>query len=364
MNSRFWHWIKIFALVLPLGLTACGKQTFDKQKTTFVNAINNNWDFHFAILPLQRQDDLRSRWILAQDCTGLGINCVPASQASTYGGFYAAESGFGNIDDGFANMQANLSNSVSMSGSGFLRPDAMLVIIPFTNGNDVTGMTYNPSVAYPVCGTAGANAYDYCDRGDGQDIPNYSSTNAANSFNAFKNYLTNTVKPTVSLVSFYSVVAGTATTSPDSSFPCAGGTAWAGSRYINMANQIDAAYPGFPNGGAFDLCSGQLGSVLGSIATRMLDLVLAVEFNFVVLPERPVPGSLKIFKNGAQIPAQTTANGWTLYNVVGGNQQFTNNKATSYSPYPGNNKSGYFIELHGSAIFKGSDQITYTYEKF
>lgn len=96
----------------------------------------------------------------------------------------------------------------------------------------------------------------------------------------------------------------------------------------------------------------------------MQKIVLAIEFNYIVLPDRPVPSSLKIYKNGQLLPANDATNGWTLYNVVGGTQQTTSNKATSYSPYPGNYQSGYFIELHGSARFSGSDQITYTYEKF
>lgn len=391
MKSRFAIWSKVLAVLLLLGFTACGKQTFDKQQfsakvnanqyitikpkvdiilfqdisgsmvqpseqmraqmASFASSINNNWDFHFAILPLQRVDDLRGRWILASNCAGV-MNCTTSASGYASGayGFYSADPNYGNVDDGFANMQANLSNNASMAGSGFLRPDAMLVIIPFTNGNDITGMSF------PT---------DYKDRGDGQMIPNYSSANAIASFNSFKNYLTNTLKPSISLVSFYSVVAGNPGQSPDFVInPCQGGSAWPGSRYIDMALQIDAAYPGFANGGNYNICAGQLSSTLASIATRMQDLVLAVEFNFIVLPERPVPGSLKIYKNGSLLAANDAVNGWTLYNVVNGVQQYTTNKNTSYAPSPGNAQSGYFIELHGSARFKGTDQITYTYEKF
>jgi hypothetical protein len=225
----------------------------------------------------------------------------------------------------------------------------MLVVIPFSNGNDTSGMSF------PT---------DYKDRGDGQQVPNFASANAVNSYNSFRSFLTSTLKPSISLVSFYSVVAGNSNDNPDYSYSCAGATAWSGTRYIQMAMDIENAYPGFSNGGNYNICTSQLSSVLSSIATRMQNLILAVEFNFIALPERPVPGSLKVYKNGVLLPASTTANGWTLFNVVGGVQQFTSNKATSYAPTSGNNQSGFFIELHGSARFKGSDQITYTYEKF
>lgn len=402
--NGFSKWLQVFAVVIPLGMSACGKQTFDKQQfgasvsanqyitikpkvdivmfqdispsmvqamgvlqpqlNSFINSINSNWDFHFAVLPLQQKDDLRNRYIIASNCIGVQ-NCLTPSQSSYFSngyGWYTANAtlGSGSQDIGFGNMQANLSDSNSMTGSGFLRPDAMLVVIPFTNGNDFTGMVAGTSGTAPCTGDTIVNP-----QGGNLCITNYNSANAINSYNNFKNYLMTQVKPSVSLVSFYSVAAGTTAQSPDTSIGgCAGATAWPGTRYIQMSLDIDQAFSGYINGGSYNICSNALNSVLGSISTRMQNIILAIQFNYIVLQDRPVPSSLHVYKNGQEIPANNATNGWTLYNVVGGNQQVTTNQPTSYSPYPGNYQTGYFIQLNGSARFSGSDQITYTYEKF
>lgn len=378
------------AVLLAVAFSGCAKQTFDNQKfsqtvsanqyltikpkvdiimfqdesasmvqpmttlkgqlNSFIQSINGNWDFRFAVLPLLRNDDLRNRWIVAQNCSGINY-CLTPSQVPSYfdngSGWYTANSSIGSVDLGFQYMQSNLANTASMVNSGFLRSDAMLVVIPFTNGNDTTGMSF-PN--------------DYKDRGDGQQVPDYASAAATNSYNAFYNFLAG-YKSSLSQLSFFSVAAGANNANPDYSYSCYGGTAWAGTRYHNIALQIDQAYAGVTNGGQFDICSGQLSSVLSTIATRMRDTVLAIEFNYVVLADRPNPAKLTILKNGQPIPANNSVNGWTLYNVVSGTHQYTNNKATSYAPYSGNNQSGYFIELHGTARFKGSDQISVQYEK-
>lgn len=375
-------------LVLPILFAACGKQTFDKpqykasytanqyttikpkvdivmfqdtsssmlvpmntlkgQLASFLSSIDGNWDFHFAVLPLQANADLRNRWIVASDCTGITY-CLTPAQVGFYdngSGWYTPDANTSSVDYGFQFMQANLSNSGSMVGSGFLRSDAMLVVIPFTNGNDTTGMSY-PG--------------DYYDRGDGQMVPNFNGAAATNSYNSFYSFISN-FKSSISQMSFYSVAGGNKDTNPDYSYSCYGGTAWPGTRYHRVAYNIDQAYTGAINGGQFDICSNQLGTVLSSIATRMQDTVLAIEFNYIVLPERAVTSSIKIYKNGSEI-TNNALNGWTLYNVVNGVHQYTSNMATSYAPYSGNFKSGYFIQLNGSARFKGSDTISITYDK-
>lgn len=329
--------------------------TFKAQLNTFLTSINANWDFHFAVLPLLRNDDLRNRWIVASNCLGITY-CLTPSQISFFdngSGWYAPTNSSTAADQGFRYMQENLSNTNSMISSGFLRSDAMLVVIPFTNGQDLTGMLDN---------NGNLLAAAMKDRGDGTLVPNFTSSYALNSLSAFYNFMAS-FKSNISQLNFFSVAGGNRLSNPDGQFSCYSGSTYPGTRYHQISYDLDNAYPGAINGGQYDICSGQLNSVLSTISGRMQDVILTIEFNYIVVAERPIPSSIKISKNGVAIP-QSTTNGWSLYNVSGGVHQYTSNKATSFAPYEGNYQSGYFIQLNGTARFKGSDTISITYDKY
>ena len=110
-------------------------------------------------------------------------------------------------------------------------------------------------------------------------------------------------------------------------------------------------------GASFDLCNGGLPSVLNDIHNSLQTVVQTVEFNFVVISEtdEPDPNSIVLTKNGVTIP-QSATNGWTY---IG----YQTNHATSDYPTVGNYRTGYMVQLNGSAKFKGSDTISIDYTR-
>ena len=382
---------KTLALVALLALTACGRETFERQEQNaaftanqflvvqpkvdivlfqdtsasmltplnflkpqlieFINNIDSNWDFHFVVLPLQAQDNINGKYVIAKDCSTISSPfCLPAGQANFYdsvGGFYPADGRQGSSDEGFIEMQGNLSNFSSMVSTGFLRGDAILVVIPFTNGQDTSGMVF---------------PQDWLDLGGGNVAPDYGSANAIASFNTFTNFLSSPppagLKLSPSQLSFYSVVSprrfnGTS---------CQGAPSFSGSRYSSVSTAINLSFPGVTNGQTYNICTNELLSVLGNISVQMQEIVFAIEFNFLVLDEKPVRDTIVIKKNGVEIP-ESASNGWTLFLGGNGEHSFETNKSTSFAPFVGNNQSGFFIELHGSARFSGSDQIEVVFQQ-
>ena len=312
-------------------------QSLKGQLESFLNGMDARWDMHFTVMPLQSQMSFASKWILAQDCSEISQgNCVPMSQKAafnnapantTYAWINTIDQASGNLDEGFKNTKANLSHS-SATTTGFLRPDAALAVIMLTNGEDVSNMVF-PN--------------DWMDRGDGVLVPNFNSTNAVNSYNDFKNYVTNTLKGGGALTRFYGVVA------QNNYSNCYGGPTWQGSRYMNMANDL--------GGNHYELCSGGLSSVLANISYQLESLVEAYRFNYAVIDpsSAPVVSSISVKKNGVTIP-QSNTNGWSY---VG----FKSNQPISYYPQPSNFKSGYMVKLNGTAEYKGTDVITVDFQK-
>ncbi len=395
-KSRFAKWLVSLSLTVLI-FTGCGKEEFEKaefaetfvanqfvtikpkidivifqdisgsmlgpanifraQMADFLSQVDSDWDVHLAVLPLQFNPgnpthNLNNRYIVSNDCSSINtFFCITPAQARTVISsnglvddslFYAASGLIGNADPGFGNMQAQLQFADSMISTGFLRQDAMLAVIPFTNGNDITGLIF------PT---------DYQDRGDGQLEPNFNSANAAASFATFYNFLVNQIKPTASLVNFFSVAA-------QSTGFCFGSDADEGSRYNDMATAINASNPAATNGSSFDICSNAgLSAAMSNIAIQLRDIILTVEFNFIAIPQRPDPATIRILKNGVEIPANNNVNGWTLFLGSNGSHDFETNVPTSFAPVPGNERSGFMIQLHGSAVFSGSDSIEVIYEE-
>lgn len=334
---------------------------FRSQMANFLSQVNGDWDIHLAVLPLQFDPgnfshNLNNRFIVANDCSGINtLYCITPAQAQVAispngsvddGLFYSADASIGNSDAGFGNMQAQLQYADSMLNTGFLRDDAMIAVIPFTNGADTTGMVF------PT---------DYKDRGDGQLVPDFDSANAIASFTSFYNFLVSQLKPSASLVNFFSVAAMGGGSYRVSN--CNGSAAFNGERYHDLAIAVNSANPAATNGKPYNICGAGLASVMPDIALQLRDVILTVEFNFIALPQKPDPSTIRIFKNGVEIPANNNFDGWTLYLGSNGSHDFETNFPTSFQPTVGNERNGFMIELHGSARFSGSDQIEVIYEE-
>ncbi len=298
------------------------------QLSGFLAELDTNWEYRVVVLPLLSQQSISSKTVLATDCTGVpSASCVGPSGVAYFnsltgdqGWITSRDSTVGNVDKGFQNMNYNIN---SLLGSGFLRSDAALAMIVISNNDDQTNVDYNY-------------------RPDGAITSiNYSGANTIASFNAYKNYFLS-VKAHSTLDRFYSVVAAQRYTD------CyGGGMTWAGIRYQNMAAAL--------GGASYDLCNGGLPNVLTDIRARLITVVQAIEFNYVVFPEEPTPGSISLTKNGSTVP-ESAVNGWQY---VG----YRSNQPTSFSPTSGNVKSGYMIRLNGTATFKGTDTIGLNYTK-
>ncbi len=331
------------------------------QLNGFLTSMSKSWDIHFTVVPLQSRLSLDSKYIVAQDCSTISSPyCLNLSQVSsfnnapagtTYAWINAFNTATANTDPGFAMTQANLADP-SVASTGFLRPDAALAVVMLTNGNDASGITQSASIQSLQCWSNGAYhpemfpQYDYCDRGDGVAIMNPYSQNLANSYNSFKSYITTTLKGGAGLTRFYSVAA------ENNYSNCYGGPAWQGMRYIQMANDLSGDV-----GAHYDLCSGGLSSVLANIKFQLDSLVEAYRFNFAVIDDTsaPVESSIVVTKNGVVIPESST-NGWTYAG-------FKSNQPISYYPQASNFRSGYMIELHGTAEYKGTDVIHVDFQK-
>ncbi len=333
---------------------------FRSQMTQFLEQVDSAWDMNLAVLPLQTNQggtDLSQRYIISTNCAEINsIYCITPAQAQSVissdgsiddGLFFAANGAIGNKDQGFTNIESQLKNP-QMSTIGFLRDDAMAIIIPFTNGSDTSGMVYPD---------------DYTDIGGNQMVPDYESANAASSYQDFFNYLTTQLKTTSSLVNFFPVAAITGGGIYQIS-NCNGNFAFKGTRYSNMATSINAASTTTAvNGKAYDICSSGLANVMPQIAAHLYDIVLTVEFNFIAIPVQPDPSTIRILKNGVEIPANNNINGWTLYLGVNGSHDFETDFPTSFFPALGNERDGFMIQLHGTARFSGADQIEIIYEE-
>jgi hypothetical protein len=311
------------SMIVPLA-------SLQSQLNDFVSSLDSRWDFHFVVLPLQATKSFASKWLLSSDCstiTGSGT-CLRPDQRSyfvndtTYG-WEAINSSSNGTDLAFSNMQANLSQATATS-TNFIRSDAALAMIVVSNGEDTTG------ISYPA---------DYYDRGDGLMVPNYSSSGATTSFNNFKNFIQG-IKP-AGMRSFYAVVADNNYTN------CNGGASWQGKRYMDMAQQV--------SGSSYNICNSGLSSALSGIKSQLESMIQAYIFAYTVLNAEPVESSIKVFKNGVEVP-KSSINGWSY---VG----YQVNQPIAISPALSNYRSGYMIKMNGTAQYSGTDLISIDYQK-
>ena len=293
------------------------------QMQNFVRNLDHNVDYRFVVLKLLSRQELHEKIVLSKDCSSVqgASYCYGTSQVGQFNntsGNYTwiniADSNIGSKDYGMSNMTNNMS---LLSNAGFLRSDASTVVVMLTNGNDHEGSyTYTRADGVSVTDFR----YDY--------LSNYVSW-----FTQFRRAGTLKIFPVVSMY------GGN----------CYGSSSFQGGAYIEFANRMNQARSGSAQ--AFDLCSGDLnnGVVLNAIFSGLKTMVEAIKFDHLVMDRKPLVSSIKVFKNGQQLPTSA----WTY---IG----YRANQPTSYSPAAGNNKTGYFIKLNG-VDYSGKDQISVDY---
>lgn len=235
-------------------------------------------------------------------------------------------------EPGFKNMKNFLTAQIPYGpttpvvvDSGFLRPDATLVILVFSNGNDSSDVSF-------------------CDRGDGFPVP--CSGQEATSLNTYRNYFKSLeTSGLTKKVRMYSAVANQRQT-------CLGGISYTGYQYKNMALSLDGAN--------FDICNQSINSTLDGIASKIEDIKISYRQRYVVLDKEPKVETIKLvkYKNGdagsSEEIKEDAINGWTY---VG--------KTTQYlidHPIAMNQATGYMLELHGNAKLVGNDAAQVTFQ--
>ena len=87
-------------------------------------------------------------------------------------------------------------------------------------------------------------------------------------------------------------------------------------------------------------------------------------YGFVWLNQRPLEESIELTINGRTIP-QSTTNGWELLKDSGSPEYHSNFKIQIKSPTDrtqvGKTYSGYFLELHGNAVYSNGAVVKATF---
>lgn len=217
---------------------------------------------------------------------------------------------------------ATLSNK--LPGTGFLRSDALLVIIVVGNGEDTSGVTMctRPQDGFLVaCESIGQPG------------------TAASSFTSFKNSILG-LKNSADLVQLHAAVA------TQNHANCFGGPATKGARYMDMASAL--------GGTVQDVCTTSVATILDKIEQDLGIQRRSFRTKYLFLAQEPEESSIRITKfvggqstQAVDIP-RDAVNGWTYLG-------FQQNLAAIDYPVPMNFQTGYAIELHGTAKLLGDD---------
>lgn len=316
----------------------------------------HGWDYHFATTPLTTQRPLAQ--MLTSKFTGnWGMNgltsflppypgATPSSPGLTVNpSFFRTPSQYTDFIDvsgisnqlnqyepGFATIRSFIEGG-TMVPSGFLRPDALLVTIVVSNGNDSSGVAF-------------------CTRSDGwvgpceeAGFPQLGTKES--SFQGYKAFFTGL--PAQGKTRGFKMFAAVANAKLNQ---CLGGSSFIGERYRRMAMET--------GGGSYDLCSSPIASTIEGMANFLHNERKNYRQAFLALQSQPKLGTIRVIKHpdgdlnqSIELP-EDPINGWTYAGVQ-----------TVYlidDPIPLNQFTGHVIELHGSARLLGSDQADVLYD--
>ena len=325
--------------------------TIQTQVPTFLNQLRaQNWDYHFALNPLTARrtqipqvvgsvyDASSPGWIapypgaVASSLTNIVPRFFRTPDSSTdFLSSNDVNNSLNGREPGFENIWYTLNHSIN--GTGFLRPDAMLVVMVIGNGNDDSDVVYSP-------------------RPDGLQLPTASSLTS--SFNTYQSRFAGFCGSGAKCagLQFHAAVnaAGSST--------CLNGdgSSIAGDRYLRMARSLNSATYGTTYG-AYDICSQSINSVLTQLNTNLSATKIPYQTDFLILDQEPNPSTIKVTKYPAgdtsspQSISQGAAQGWIYVGRVTG-QNVSSVSGTSVRMNPA---TGYAIKLNGSAVLSGND---------
>lgn len=331
------------------------------QMPGFLNALEGRgWDYHFATTPLTYDRPLDqivpsrydgnwgALWLPPYPGAPITVaEMVPTQffrEPGNYTGFINSFSNYSNANEGgLETIHRTLVNRAS--GTGFVRPDAMLVVLVVGNGQDTSRV-------------------NYCDRGDGiailcEDLgqpactdigqagaPGATCGSTAISHDFYKSQLQG-LKAAPGLFKLYSAVAKSQNTSAVAK-TCLGKTAFIGHRYVKMATET--------GGQSYDICTEPVNSVLDNLSTSLQNTRLAMRTRYLFIDREPELTSIVVtrHRNGvAETVPMDAINGWTY-------EGYLTNVPAIVLPFNGQEvpmsyASGFAIKLNGSAELVGND---------
>jgi hypothetical protein len=351
--------------------------------SNFITAMGaQNWDYHFAIIPLttntpftqalasQHDVNWGSYWqapypgapesASVADSLPSSIFTILSPQqngGTTYSGLsapyfdgYVQDTNINNslngAEPGFINLTTQIQTQIA--SAGFVRKDATLAVIFVGNGNDTSYVNFCKradnvevpceQVAVPVCTTT-QPPFIISSNGSSQ------CQSAQLSFNYFETQL-NQFKAGVRI---YSADAMETTYGG-----CDGGNATQGARYQELAAAT--------GGTSYDVCSQPLTNILSDVQNNLSQVVLSYVQSYVVVDPSiaPDPTTIQVQRyiggnssDAVTIP-QSATNGWSYIGYQ------TENLITS--PIAMDSQTGYMIQLNGTAQLTGQDTAFVTYK--
>ncbi len=335
-----------------------------------------NWDYRIAVTPLvpagaytgitqiagSRQD---ANWeaLKSQRADGLGwLAPFPGAQIQYadqidpsrfvwndhFTGFLNTFNTSANaLEPGFATIRADLDREQNALGQSakLVRNDALLLMLVLTTGEDTSGVNFR-TAANP-CPGASRDGY-YCN--DGSRETSYKAH--LDFFKALKkNPSTGANAPQMVRMHAATLKANTnQCLSKSASF------SWVGARYQAMSQDL--------GGKSYDICqSGQIEAMISNAASDLQVERLSFRTRFLMMNQRPESSTIEVVRiaaDGTRTPiAQDATNGWTYAD--------TPDAVTVYvidSPIPMNLRTGWPIELHGTAKLIGNDRADVTFKPY
>lgn len=330
------------------------------QIPAFLGALESSgWDYRFAAIPLTKDKQISQ--IVASRYDGNWLQYggwlapYPGANPNTAGMFvnprelFKMPSQYSEYIQNFYNggmHEPGLDTIVRNLKSGFtrtslLRNDAMLVVVPITNGEDTSRIA-----DYGVCNSYNPTNYQYNEPGCVQA--------RQASFNALLNDF-RTVKATPALLRMYSAASFRQYGSAQGAF--CDGSQLAGTRYIDMANAL--------GGKGINICSSSASSLLSTLSSELQSTRLNLKTRYLVIDKKPNLATVQITAqrtSGSTLIPQDPNNGWTYIDSLGPITVNTVELDTPNGPIGLTQATGYVFELRGSAVLIGDETADVKYD--
>jgi hypothetical protein len=323
----------------------------------------NHWDYHFATAALTNTDRVIDQVAVSRYDSNYGAAWMPPypgadplslavpsfvfRTTSTYNQFL----GSGDINNNLAGYEPGFEGirdafERRLPDTGFLRDDALLVVLVVGNGNDnslVNLCRRSDNVVVP-CEQLGKPACTSLSQYD-PAVDASQCGSASLSYQYYKNGFMS-LKPDPSQIRFFAAVSNYNSSS------CLNGYSTIGSRYQRMAGDL--------HGQSFDICKQPVGTALSGLASSLQIQRLQFETRYLFIEEEPDVSTIEVlvYRNGDKNQAESIPmdpdNGWTYAGYV-------SDVYAIDAPIEMNLSSGFAIELHGAAKLVGNDSADVTY---